>query len=81
MNAREEVDSLSGYQQTIRETAARLGLVGVNPRHVEAWMRLEHPTLDGLSRSRFRDEVEVAIACIDRAGDDRSESLARSFGL
>ena len=69
------------YQQTIREMAARLGRVGVNPRQVEAWMRLEHPTLDGLSPPQFRDEVEAAIACIDRAGDDRSESLARSFGL
>ena len=72
---------MSGYQQTIRETAARLGRVGANPRYVEAWMRLEHSALDGLSRDAFRDEVEVAITCIDHAGDDRSESLARSFGL
>ena len=24
-----------------------------DPRHVEAWMRVAHPTLDGLSRSEF----------------------------
>ncbi len=69
------------YQQTIREMAAALGYVGVDPRHVEAWMRLEHSTLDGLSRMRFRDEVEIAIACIHRDGTQNSESLAQSFGL
>ena len=69
------------YQQTIREMAAALGYVGVDPRHVEAWMRLEHSTLDGLSRARFRDEVEIAIACIHHDGTKNSESLAQSFGL
>ena len=69
------------YQQTIREMAAALGYVGVDPRHVEAWMRLEHSTLDGLSRGRFRDEVEIAIACIRSGGIQASESLAQSFGM
>ncbi len=69
------------YQQTIREMAALVGRIGVNPRHVEAWMRLEHATLDWMDRERFRDEVEVAIACIDHAGTEQSEALARSLGL
>jgi hypothetical protein len=69
------------YQQLIRECAARLGRVGVDGRHIEAWMRSEHGTLDGLGPRRFRDEVEVAIALIDRAGTEQSEALARSFGL
>ncbi len=69
------------YQQTIRECAARLGRIGVDPRHVEAWMRVEHPTLDALDRARFDAEVEIALALIDRAGAAQSEALARSFGL
>lgn len=69
------------YQQAIREMAALLGRIGIDPRHVEAWMRLEHPTLDALSRERFRTEVEIAIACIDHDGDEASERLAQSFGL
>jgi len=69
------------YQQTIREMAAALGYVGINPRHVEAWMRIEHSTLDWMDRNRFRDEVEIAIACIRHAGPDKSESLAQSYGL
>jgi hypothetical protein len=51
------------------------------PRHVEAWMRLEHPTLDGLSPERFAAEVRIALACMAEAGPDESEALAASFGL
>lgn len=69
------------YQQMIREHAARLGRVGIDPRYVEAWMRVEHPTLDALGPSRFRDEVAVAIACIDAAEPGVSEALAESYGL
>jgi hypothetical protein len=52
-----------------------------DPRHVEAWMRLEYPTLDGLSPERFAAEVHVALACIAEAGPDESEALTASFGL
>ena len=69
------------YGQTIRETVARLGRIGIDPRHVEGWMRLEHSTLDHLDRHSFDAEVAMAIALIDHAGADRSESLARSYGL
>lgn len=51
-----------------------------DPRHIEAWMRLEHGTLDGLSYSKFAREVEIAAACCD-ADPAGSESLARSYGL
>jgi hypothetical protein len=34
----------------------------IDPRHVEAWMRLEHPTLDGLSRQEFTEAVYAALA-------------------
>ena len=53
----------------------------VDPRHVEAWMRLEHPTLDGLSRRAFDEAVQEALACARAAGPDESEALAASFGL
>ena len=69
------------YQTMIRECAARLGRVGVDPRHVETWMRVEHATLDALSPRQFEDEVAAAIACVDTAGTDASERLAESFGL
>ena len=68
------------YEQMILAVLADLGLTA-DTRHVEAWMRLEHGNLDGLSRGRFRFEVEMAVACIQEAGPVESEELAESFGL
>ncbi len=72
----------SPYSQTIREAMARSGRIGAaDPRHVEAWMRLEHGCLDGLSTGQFAAEVEVALACIAAGPVSASESLAQSLGL
>lgn len=65
----------------IAETAARHGRLDAEPRHVEAWMRLEHGTLDALSRQQFDAEVLTCIQCCDAATREQSEHLAQSFGL
>jgi hypothetical protein len=52
-----------------------------DPAHVEAWMRLEYGTLDGLGPARFAAEVITALECIEHAGLDESDKLARSYGL
>jgi len=67
---------LTSYQRLIAERTS-----GVDTRHFEAWMRLEHATLDGLSRAEFDAAVEEALTCIRAAGADQSEMLAASFGL
>lgn len=54
---------------------------GADPAHIEAWMRLEHGTLDGLSRGQFVREVQTALSCIKAAGLNECDDLARSFGL
>ena len=70
------------YQQTIRETMARLGRVGAaDPRHIEAWMRLEHSTLDALSPAQFSAEVSEALNCIAASTPAENQSLADSFGF
>lgn len=76
-----ERKDMSYYAEAIREDAARAGRVGANVRHIEAWMRLEHGTLDALTRDRFRAEVRTALDCIDAVGDAQGEALAVSFGL
>jgi hypothetical protein len=53
----------------------------IDPRHIEAWMRVEHPTLDGLSREELLGAMYRAIADHLEAGDAMSESLAATFGL
>jgi len=52
-----------------------------DPAHVEAWMRLQHSTLDGLSAERFAAEVQTALQCIHVAGLAECDELARSYGL
>lgn len=56
-------------------------LTAHDPRHIEAWMRLEHGTLDHLDAARFESEVCTANACVTEAGKDESEALALSYGL
>lgn len=68
------------YRKAIRETLVRSGRTGIDPRHVEAFMRLEHGTLDGLSSERFREEVEIGAECA-AADPVAAEELAKSYGL
>ena len=64
--------------QRLNQTAA--GPI-FEPNHVEAYMRLEHSTLDGLSSEQFTDEVVLACECIQVAGIDEAERLAKTYGL
>jgi hypothetical protein len=54
---------------------------GFDVRHVEAFMRSEHGTLDHLSPGAFAREVGVAKVCIMQGGAELAERLARSYGL
>lgn len=69
------------YRDLIRETLARLGRLGMDPRHVEAWMRLEYKTLDALGGPRWNRAVREAAECVEAAPRGESESLALSYGL
>lgn len=70
------------YQDMIREVLAANGYIGqYDPAHVEAWMRLEYPTLDSLAPAQFAMEVETARYCIETSGVAASAALAASFGL
>jgi hypothetical protein len=71
-----EMARWSFYQRYISERTK-----DIDPRHVEAWMRVEHPTLDGLSRQEFIDAMYAALAAAIEAGPDDCEALAASFGL
>jgi hypothetical protein len=64
------------YQRAIAPLAP-----GYDPRHIEAYMRLAHSTLSGLSDRQFRAEVRLCKRCIDEAGKDAAERCALSFGL
>jgi len=67
------------YADTIREIAKKQGRPNINPRWVEAYMRLEHSTLNHLSPDEFARQVRIAIACVDVVGPERAEALARTI--
>jgi len=72
---------MSFYQETITAILALMDRSDIQAHHVEAFMRIEHKTLDGLSHQRFIDEVHSAVLCIEEAGQEEAEALAKSFGL
>lgn len=64
-----------------REIAKMPIAQGVDPRHVEGYMRLQYSTLSHLSRSEFAREVRISVACIREGGTEAAERNAQSFGL
>jgi hypothetical protein len=69
------------YQQQIAETLARTGrLNAADPRHVEAYMRLEFSTLDHLGGAAWTRAVSEALDCVE-ADPAMAERLAQSEGL
>jgi len=72
---------MSFYRKIIVEILADLGREDVDPRHVEAYMRLQYGSLGHVDRETFRREARIAIECIKITGVDDAEELAESFGL
>lgn len=52
-----------------------------DPRHIEAYVRLEYGTLNHLPIETLRREARIAADCISYVGKDSAEELANSFGL
>lgn len=72
---------MSRYQTKIAAICAAKGLDGIEARIIEAWMRDEHGTLDGLSPAQFGAAVTSARLTAIAAGDAINEELARSYGM
>lgn len=61
------------YQRLIRDELERTDHLDADSIQVEAWMRLEHGTLDALSLDQFRREVQLAAVLTI---ENPAESLA-----
>ena len=69
---------MSGYVQMIQGDIDSMGLTEqVDPRHVEAWMRLEFGTLSHLERVTFHQYIKIDMSEGPKAGED----LALTYGL
>ena len=59
-----------------------IGRIGEqDPAIVEAWMRVEHGTLDALSRDQFRREVSLSLDCAAACTPEQNIEVARSCGF
>lgn len=72
---------MTAYQARIAVQLHREGIAGVDPRHVEAFIRVGYGTLDHLSSSAFTEEVRISAQCVRAIGKAEAEALAQSFGL
>ena len=73
---------MSIYQKSIKENLKAMGLEkNYDPRHIEAYIRIEHDTLNGLSPAVWKREINIATECINVGGVEHAEGLAQSFGL
>lgn len=52
-----------------------------DPRHIEAYLRCEHGTLDHLSEEQLDGAIDFAKSLVDQGGAEAAETLARSYGL
>lgn len=52
-----------------------------DPRHIEAYVRLQYSTLDHLDRATLALEAEIAAECVTVGGIEAAERLAQSYGL
>lgn len=65
------------YQDEI----AKLVPHGIDPRHIEAYMRVQYSTLDHLDSYTFKREVKLCVECVRVGGLEAAEAAAQSFGL
>lgn len=73
--------SASLYQDSIAAILVKAKRPEIDPRWIESYMRLEHHTLDGLSEGQFIREVLIGISCVNAAGPEMAERMAKSYGL
>jgi|PersoiStandDraft_1058852.scaffolds.fasta_scaffold07149_4 hypothetical protein len=69
------------YQTMVRETLRKIGRRGIDPRHVEAFMRNEYGTLDHLGGLIWYRAVAEAADCVEAGGAVFAEQLADAIGL
>jgi hypothetical protein len=73
---------MNACQQQIRNRLDATGHAGkYDPRHIEAYIRLQYHTLNHLDRETFHNEIEIGRQCVDLAGAKSAEKCAASFGL
>ena len=71
------------YNHIIADIMDRLGIdrTEVDPRWIEGYIRLEHPTLDFMDRDQLAAEIKMAADLVHSYGADLAERVADSLAL
>jgi hypothetical protein len=77
------------YQIRIAGALAEVGIIAdgnrgaprPSPRHVEAWMRIDHVDLDALSPQDFASEARRAAGCARAVSKELSERVCEKMGM
>jgi len=77
----QRLQNLSPYYGKIEASLKKFGRPELDPRHIEAYMRLAHDALSGLTPHQWEEEVMIGIGCIDLEGIMTAERLADSYGI
>jgi hypothetical protein len=72
---------MSYYAVVIDKQLARMNRADIPARHIEAYLRLRHGTLDHLDGRAFNKGVRLAVSEIDQDGAVMAEDVAKSYGL
>lgn len=75
-----ELISRSPYHDTLAMILREIGRSDIDPRHVEAYLSLEHRTLDEFSRTTLKRLTVDIVKDID-ADPKQAERLAESYGI
>lgn len=54
---------------------------GYNPRHIEVFVRMQHPNPESLPDAQFRKVVKIAKGRVDVGGVNNAESIAAMFDI
>ena len=76
----EKTKRSSPYAVAINPCLKKFGREDIDPRHIEAYMRLQYGTLSHLSRETFEGETKLLIEVVD-LDLEGAEETAQSYGL
>jgi len=71
----------SSYYDVIARQLKKLGRTDIDPRHIEAYMKIQYRTLDHFSDDDFFNETKICMVCVLIEGNEKAELLAQSMGI
>jgi len=69
------------WTKAVKQILDKHYFIGIDPRHVEAYMSLDHSTFGHLSAKQLESLALDCVKDVQASGKKAAEQLAQSFGL